>query len=488
MSTQDLRHWLRRVARDNELKCIRGASCDLEMASITDLAYQRGRQPVPALLFDDIPGYPGHRILFGMLSSLRRIARALHLPVKACSTPVGLVRTWKDMARELKLTPPKLVASSPLLDNILTGPRVDLTLFPSPRIHEHDGGRYFATDHAVITRDPDSGWVNLGTYRCMFVDRQRLALHMLEDQHGWLIRQKYLARREPMPVAIAIGMVPCLHFAAGTRIPEKVSEYDFAGGILAEPVIVIEGRHTGLPLPASAEIVIEGECLPGETTDEGPFGEWHGYYANRGLEPAPEPVVRVRAIYHRNGPILTCSSPGIPPNTNSLLFSIGRAAGIWNALDRAGIPGIKGVWAPEELGSLLFTVVSIEQKYAGHSLETGRIASDASRGSARYIVIVDDDIDPANITQVMWAVATRTEPHKSITILRDCPGTSADPAIPLSAKKEGRPLRTSRAIINACRPYSKKSEWYPLAKSSAALERRTFRKWRALLEELLRVR
>jgi len=165
---------------------------------------------------------------------------------------------------------------------------------------------------------------------------------------------------------------------------------------------------------------------------------------------------------------------------------MGRAAGVWTALDKAGVPGVKGVWAPEGLGSLLFTVISIEQESVGHSLEVGRIASDASRGSARYIVIVDEDIDPSDLRQVMWAVATRTDPAKSITVLKDCLSTSADPAIPLSVKKGRKPLYASRAIINACRPYRQKSEWYPMAKSGAMLERKVRRKWQSVLEELLR--
>jgi len=488
MDINDLRHWLTRVAHDGELKRIQSASWDLEMAAITDIVYHESHPPAPALLFEDIPGCPNYRTLFGMLSSLKRVARALHLPVRTSLTPVDLARAWKDKMQHLKLLPPVFVTSGPVMDNVLDGTKVNLTTFPSPHVHELDGGRYLATDHAVITRDPDSDWVNLGTYRCMLVDRRRLAMHMLENQHGWLIYQKYQARKRPMPVAIAIGMDPGLHFAAGTRVPERTSEYDFTGGIIGQPVKAIEGKHTGLPLPASAEIAIEGECLPGELTDEGPFGEWHGYYANRGLEPAPEPVIRVKAIYHRGNPILTCSSPGLPPNTNSLIFTIGRAASVWTALDKAGIPGVKGVWAPEVLGSLLFTAISIEQQYASHPLDAGQTASEASRGSARYIVIVDEDIDPSNLNQVMWAVATRTDPEKSITVLEDCPSTSADPAIPLSAKKRGKPLRASRVIINACRPYQQKSEWYPVANSSTELERKVRWKWQSVLGELLRLR
>jgi len=111
-----------------------------------------------------------------------------------------------------------------------------------------------------------------------------------------------------MPVAVATGIDPTLYFASTDRsVPWGVSEYDYTGGIKGEPIEVIQGPYTGLPLPAHAEVVIEGECHPGEVIDEGPFGEWMGYYANLGLSPVPEPVIRVKAIYHRNDPILTCA-------------------------------------------------------------------------------------------------------------------------------------------------------------------------------------
>jgi 4-hydroxy-3-polyprenylbenzoate decarboxylase len=310
----------------------------------------------------------------------------------------------------------------------------------------------------------------------------RLAVHLLENQHCRQMYDKYAARKQPMPVALAIGLEPSLHYAAGTRVSDGVSELDYAGGIRGAPVEVILGKLTGLPIPATAEIAIEGMFLPGETAPEGPFGEWHGYYANRGLEPVDEPVIRVKAIYHRNNPILTCSSPGLPPNTNSLIFSLGRASAVWMALDKAGIPGIRGVWAPEELGSLLFTVVSIRQEYEGHSMKAARIASEASRGSARYIVMVDDDIDPSDVTQVMWAVATRTNPERSIEVLSGCVGSAADPAIPLLEKKSGLPLKTSRAIIDACRPFRDRAGWYPMAVPSRKLEERVRRKWASLFQ------
>lgn len=486
MVYRDMREWLADMELAGEVKHIHGADRDLEMSGLTIMIYREGKRPVPALLFDDIPGFPrGYRTLFGLLSSPRRLATALYLPVPEGTVhPVSVVENWRKKEPGLKPVPPVLVDSGPVLANRFVGDSINLERFPSPKCNELDGGRYIGTAHAVITRDPDTGWINLGTYRCMLVDRNRMALHMLEGAHGRIIFEKHRSRKQVMPVAVAIGIDPTLYFASGQRVPWGLSEYDYAGGIRNQPIEVIRGEHTGLPLPATAEILIEGECRPDDLVDEGPFGEWHGYYANQGLEPVPEPAIRVKAVYHRDNPILVSSAPSIPPGVNSLVGAVGRASLVWTALEKVGLPGIKRVWAPEEGPGLLLTIVSITQMYAGHSRDVGLIASQCVGGMGRYTVVVDDDIDPSDLNQVVWAITTRTDPQKSIQVLEHCGSSSADPAIPASVKREHRPLHGSRAVIDACRPYEHRSEWYPIASASPDLVRRLRAKWQSLLDEM----
>lgn len=433
------------------------------------------------------PGYPkGYRGLLDALSSLRRISRALYLPLSDAEMgPLAVVRNWRNKARDIKLIPPKVVASGPVQENSFSGGEVDLTKFPTPRCHELDGGRYIGTGNAVITRDPDTGWVNLGVYRCMLVDRNRIALHMLEGQHGRVMCDKYFASGQTMPVAVAIGIDPTLWFASGQRVPWGISEYDYAGGIRGEPIEIIEGSYTGLPLPAAAEIVIEGECHPGDLIDEGPFGEWNGYYANQGLEPVPEPVIRVKSVLHRHDPILMSSPPAAPPAMHSLVRAVACAATVWTNLEKAGIPGVMGVWAPEEGGSRLLTVVSIKQMYAGHSMDVGLIAAQSVGNTGRYVAVVDEDIDPSNLGEVIWAITTRTDPERSIQILRRCGSSSADAAIPLDIKRQHKPLFGSRVVIDACRPYESKEIWYPVSRISSDLEGSLLKKWESLFQELL---
>jgi UbiD family decarboxylase len=488
---RDLREWLDVVESRGELKRITGADWNLEMSGLTEIVYREGKEPKPALLFDGIPNYPkGYRTLFGMLGSLKRIAITLGYPDDGVDR-VGVLQNWKKMNKGFSFIPPKFVATGPLLANSLTGEKIDLLRFPIPRFHELDGGRYIGTCHAVIQKDPETGWVNLGIYRVMLVDKDRLALHILEGKHGRMIMDgKYLGRGKVMPVAVAIGMDPSLWFASLHTVPWGVSEYDCAGGIKGVPIEVVEGPYTGLPLPAHAEIVIEGECHPGELVDEGPFGEWHGYYGNLGLETVPEPVIRVKAIHYRDDPILTCAHPTAPYSDYSLLHAVSNSAGLWDHLEAAGVPGVKDVWNPEIGNGVLLYIVSIKQMYAGHARQAALTASQYRAASVgRYTIVVDDDVDPSNLDEVIWAILTRNDPKQAIQILDRCHSSSADTAISPEEKRKykvaPKPLTTSNAIIDACRPYEWKAEWYPMARVSPELRTKIFKKWDAVLKKIL---
>jgi 4-hydroxy-3-polyprenylbenzoate decarboxylase len=490
MAYGDLRDWLQAVEGDGELKRISGIDWNLEMSGISEIVAREGKRPIPALLFDDIPGYPrGYRTLFGLMNSPRRLARVLGISYDDNMELMSMLQSWRSKMRNLHAIAPKLVDSGPVQENVLRGEHIDVMKFPSPMFHELDGGRYIGTACAIIQKDPDTGWVNLGAYRSMVVDSGHVALHILEGQDGRIIMDKYFARGQAAPVAIAIGVDPALWAASLVKLPWNTSEYDWAGGVKGEPIEVIEGPHTGLPLPAHAEIIIEGECHPGELIDEGPFGEWHGYYANLGLKPVPEPMVRVKTLLHRNDPILTCAVPAVPPKDYSLAVCFIRSGGVWDVLEAARIPGVKGVWNHDEGGSWYFTAVSIQQMFAGHSTQAGLIASQATGAFGRYTVVVDDDIDPTNLSQVIWAMATRSNPERSIQILPQCPSNSADPMISPEEKNKvkvpPKPLFNSRCVIDACRPFEWRKDFYPVAQISSEYRTELFRTHGPLFKELL---
>lgn len=483
MEFRDLREWLELVEKRGELKSIQGVDWSLEMAGLAELACRGSQGPVPAILFDEIQGYPkGFRTLFNQLASPNRLALTLGLAVES-GDRLDLVRACREKVRTLSLIPPRVVESGPVQENVDVGDDVDLLKFPVPHQHELDGGRYIGTAHAVVTQDPDSGWVNLGTYRCMVFGRNTFGLHISPGRHGRIMRDDlYFARGQPMKVAIVIGADPVLWLASFNEVPWGVSEYDYAGGLKGEPIEVIRGPFSGLPIPARAEIVIEGECFPGELQPEGPFGEWAGYYANCGLKPVPEPVVHVETVLHRNNPILTCSHPAKPPQDVGLAQSVFRSATMWHELEEAGIPGIRGVWMHEVGGGRLFNVVAIRQLYPGHARQAGLVASQCRTGVyiGRYTIVVDEDVDPSDLGDVIWAIATRTDPERSIEVIRRSRSSSADPAIAPEKKEQGHnpsDTFTSKAIIDACWPYEWKDRAYPVAQISQELRSALLEKW-----------
>ena len=490
MSHKDLRDWLKEIEKHGQLKQIHGANWDVEMGSIVELIYREGKAPKPTVLFDEIPGYPkGYRTLFGMLGSTWRIAKTLGLPEDRIDY-LGIADSWYKKARDLRPIPPKFVSTGPIQENMFTGDQIDILKFPIPRFHELDRSRYLGTSHAVIQRDPDDGWVNLGTYRVMVVDRNRLALHATPGKHGnILIYEKYFARGKMMPIAITIGLDPVMWWlSCQTDTPWGVSEYDAAGGIKGEPIEVIQGPLTGLPIPAHAEIVVEGECHPGEFVDEGPFGEWHGYYANRGLATVPEPVIRVKAIYHRNNPILTCSQPAVPPHTFTLMLAIADSVAIRKRLEAFGIPGIQSIWAHYTGSGGLFNVISIKQMYSGHARQVGLIASQYPAEMGSYTIVVEEDIDPSNLDQVLWAMVTRSRLDSAIQILPHCHTNNVHTAIPPNEKRsteKGKPLTAARVVIDACRDLSWREDWYPIARISPELKTKIMEKWKTVLSGIL---
>jgi len=309
----------------------------------------------------------------------------------------------------------------------------------------------------------------------MVQGKDHTSFYISPGKHGRIHRDIRFERKEPCPVAVSVGHDPLLFLAAGNEVQYGVCEYDYAGGFKGEPIEIVKGKYTGLPLPARAEIAFEGEAVWDDRKKEGPFGEWTGYYASADRE---EPVIRVKTVYHRNDPILTCSRPSRPPSDYSFSKGVVKSAMIWEELEKCGVPNVKGVWCHEAGGGRLFNIVSIKQAYAGHSRQAGLITSQTHAGGYlnRFVIVVDDDIDPSNLFDVVWAMSTRCDPAEDIEILRKCWSGPLDPVIP-----KGKKGYNSRAVIDACRPYDWKDDFPPVAESSRELRDQTYKKWKDVL-------
>jgi len=467
MQYRDLRDWIK-AAGEGEVRSVNGCDWNLEIGAVTELVHHK--EDGPAVLFDDIKGYPkGYRLLTNSLSSRKRLAMTLNIPPG--DTKMDFVRNWRERYKEIKPIPAKVVKQAPFMENVYRDNDVDILKFPTPKWHEHDGGRYIGTGSIDITKDPDENWVNYGTYRVMIHDKDTVGFYISPGKHGRIQREKYSGTGRPCKIAMSFGHDPLTFLAGSIEVPYGVQECDFIGGVRGEPFEVFEGEYSGFPIPATSEIAIEGDVIFDQPRTEGPFGEWTGYYAS---DERPEPIVKIKRLYHRNNPIILGSPPGRPPAELGWYRSYLRSALIWDEMEKAGVPDVKGVWLTVSGGSRLVLVVAIKQRYPGHARQAALVASQCHAGAylGRYVIVVDDDIDPSNNDDVMWAMATRSDPVEDIEIIRRCWSGPLDPIIHPSKKGFN-----SRAIIDACRPYEWMKEFPRVAESSKEVLDATQKKW-----------
>src|SRR5213080_3998683 len=310
MNPLDLRAWLAEVETISELNVKKDAP--------------------PALLFDEIKGYArGFRVLTCSTSSPARLSTILRLPLQRAHH--GLVETLRGKPAQWQASaerfPATVVKNGPALEHVER--EVDVLKFPAPLWHELDGGRYIGTGCSVVTRDLESDWVNVGTYRVQVIDRNHVALDMVPGKHGRIHYEKHKAAGKRFPVVIVCGADPLGYLISGIEVPFGMCEYNYIGAILNAPVAVIAGELTGLPFPAASEIVLEGHVEPNDERTEGPFGEFHGYYPGK---EGTAPVVTVERIYYRNNPVLMGSPPAKPPNDYSYSKAVMRSALLYEAL------------------------------------------------------------------------------------------------------------------------------------------------------------
>ncbi len=420
-----------------------------EMGALNYMVAQREDSP-PVLWFKNIKdaGYGSSAVfnLFGMGKD--RIALSLGLPK---GQPIGdLVRFTKDnFGRKV---PPRMVSDTkaPVNEVVLEGKDINLFNFPAPKMWPRDGGRYLGTWDVLVTRDLEDGHLNLGTYRQMIHGPRELFCYWSPGKDARLQCERYWNQNKPMPVAAVYGCDPLMLIVGCQTVAKTESEYDYIGGLVNEPFDVFHSDLTGLDLPASSEIIIEGFMRPYNYGVEGPFGEFTGYY---GRPEAQTPIIDVERVRFRKNPILTCAlMADHPANELGLVYAIARGAKVWNDLDKLGVPGVKGVYCfPFGAGGFGITAVSIEQRYPGHASQVLALAAQCPAGAyySKFIVVVDEDVDPTDITQVMWAIATRCSPEKDVDILRNTWSTWLDPT---KNPPEERPYG-SKMLVNACKEH-----------------------------------
>jgi len=471
---RDTRQWLDQVRAIGELRDVHGATWQSEIGAITQML--DATEGSPAVLFDEVPGYPaGRRVLVNASGTPHRQAITLGLPDEE-GTHDGLLQFWRSTLAGLTPLPPLHRADAPILEHVVEGAEVDVEAFPAPIWHPGDGGRFIGTGSLNILRDPESGWVNVGTYRNQVFDRDRMGIFIAPGKHGRQIRERYFAQGQRCPIVVVVGADPLLFMAACAEgIAYGQSELDWAGGVRGEAVPVVHGRHTNLPIPANAEIAIEGWIDPADEHEEGPYGEWTGYYS---IAAGTTPVIHVEAIYHRADPILLGCPQGKPPHEDNRFLAYLKSVMAEQQLRAAGVPGVTAVWCPPEGGNRLLVVVAIEQAYPGHATQAGLVAGQvgATAYGGRIVVVVDSDVDVTDMNDVLWALTTRMDPQRDVQVIRHAWSGPVDSAV----DPDERPFN-SRLILDATRPWAWRDR-FPKTVITPAEAHATRERWGWILE------
>lgn len=417
---KDLREYLAKLEAAGELQHIEEeVDWNLEVGAVIRRAYDL-RAPAP--LFEKIKGYPrGYRI-FGASAGFSRPGReyariALAMGMNPDASVTDLIEEY--IRRKKIPIKPVVISGGPCKDNVLLGDKVDLLKFPAPLLHDGDGGRYIGTWHLVVTRDPDTGWTNWGMYRLMVHDCTSMGGLVIPSAHiGMMYYQKYEARNQPMPFAVAFGGDPVSSLIAGAFVPTGVNEANIVGGLLGEPLQLVKCETVDLEVPATAEIVIEGEVLPYERRIEGPFGEYTGYRsAHVG---SPKPVYRVKAITYRNDPILPVSCMGVPVDDGHAIMSVTGAGELLDDLRSKGLP-VKMVALPPQCVDAM-AVVSTKTPYPNFAKKIAHSIWAHRMGLTLYwVVVVDEDVDATNLDEVLHALVTRCHPDRGVYKVPDAP-------------------------------------------------------------------
>jgi 4-hydroxy-3-polyprenylbenzoate decarboxylase len=442
MKYKDLRDFTAQLEQRGELKRI-GAEIDpaLEMTEICDRTLRAGG---PALLFERPKGHTvpvlGNlfgtplRVALGMgeesVDALREVGRLLAY-LKEPDPPKGMKDAWKSLPIYKKVLDmaPKTVKTASCQANLVDADAVDLSTLPVQTCWPEDAAPLI-TWGLVVTRGPHRERQNLGIYRQQVVDRNRVIMRWLAHRGGALDYRDWCAANpgEPFPVAVALGADPATMLAAVTPVPDTLSEFAFAGLLRGARTELVNCTSNNLQVPASAEFVLEGFINPGDTAPEGPFGDHTGYYN----EVEPFPVLTVQRITHRDSPIYHSTYTGRPPDEPAVL---GAALNeVFVPILQKQFPEIVDFYLPPEGCSYRMALVSIRKQYPGHAKRLMFAVWPYLRQFmyTKFVIVTDDDVDVRDWKDVIWAITTRTDPARDVTLIDNTPIDYLDFASPVA--------------------------------------------------------
>lgn len=442
MEYKDLRDFITQLEQRGELKRIAVAvDPKLEMTEICDRVLRAGG---PALLFEHPTGHAipvlgnlfgtPRRVALGMgaddVAALREVGQLLAF-LKEPEPPKGMRDAWEKLPIFKKVLDmaPKKISRPACQEHVIEAAAVDLAGLPVQTCWPEDAGPLI-TWGLVTTRGPHKSRQNLGIYRQQVIGRNQVIMRWLSHRGGALDFREWQQARpgEPFPVAVALGADPATILAAVTPVPDTLSEYAFAGLLRGSRTELAQCLDSDLQVPASAELVLEGHIMPGETALEGPFGDHTGYYN----EADQFPVFTVTRITHRSQPIYHSTYTGRPPDEPAIL---GVALNeVFVPILQKQFPEIADFYLPPEGCSYRLAVVAMRKQYPGHAkrIMLGVWSFLRQFMYTKFVIVVDDDVNARDWKDVIWAMTTRMDPARDTVTIENTPIDYLDFASPVS--------------------------------------------------------
>ena len=422
----------------------------LEMTEIqTRLLAEKG----PAVLFENVVRADGTRsdipVLVNLFGTVERVAWGMDREpgqLRAVGETLAFLRQpeppggWREaldmlpLVRTVMAMKPRTVSSAPCQEVVLTGDDIDLGKLPIQTCWPGEPAPLI-TWPLIVTQGPNpkgdkQDAFNLGIYRLQVTGKNTTLMRWLKHRGGAQHHQRWkgAGKREPLPAAVVIGADPGTILAAVTPVPDTLSEYQFAGLLRGKKVELVACKTVPLKVPAEAEIVLEGHVSLDDYGDEGPYGDHTGYYNS--VEKFP--VFTISAITMRRKPIYLSTFTGRPPDEPSVL---GEALNeVFIPLFQQQFPEVVDFWLPPEGCSYRIAVVSMKKAYAGHAKRVMMGVWSYLRQFmyTKWVIVVDADIDARDWKQVMWALSTRMDPARDITVIENTPIDYLDFASPVS--------------------------------------------------------
>jgi len=420
---RDLRDTIHEL-NDDLLRIKDKFSTDLEISAFTNLVQKKRG---PALLFENPEGYK-NPVLINIFGTEKRMNRILGKDLETIENEISeiLGLTSKKpglldgirLYSKLKSFGTEAVNSGPVNETKLNG----LSEIPILKTWPKDAGKYI-TAPVVITKDPETGIYNAGTYRMQVFDDETTGMHWQRQKTGYNHMLKAKKMGKNLDVAVVIGVHPAIFFSSISPLPEGINEMAFAGYLMGEKTRLVKGQTVNLYYPADAEIVLEGYVDPMETEIEGPFGDHTGYYS----PPEEYPVFHIKRISAREDFIYHATVVGKFWNEDVV---IGHAIEkIFLPAIKLLIPDIVDIFLPEEGVLNDIAIASIDKKYPGQGIKVGMaVLSQGQLMFSKYVIVVDKDINVRDKSEVLWAIATRTDPSRDVVIIPRAPADSLDHA------------------------------------------------------------